>query len=281
MSSRSGSGPPDAAGAAAARRRDTYRRAGTTDSPHGNADFSRVHSGGSTKRHSAHLAWHLRCDDSQTPGECVMPMSDSWTPLRGVCGSCYEGPERMHVEHLPGGGESLGLRLLWAEETLLRREITGVTDTDLEDPTRFVRSGEVVLSGLVWWAAEGGQGRAGRFRLRAPGRGRGRPAGGGGDTRLRSVMPGHPDAVHSQGADDACERVAHGGGRRVAGDTVHTTESTLLREPGRPHPVDHPGPRAVTPHRQPTTIRPPAHGLRTPRSRRAACPMLYVGRPKP
>lgn len=68
----------------------------------------------------------------------------------------------MHVEHLLGD-ESLGLRLLWAEDTLLRREITGVTVTDLEDPARFVRSGEVVLSGLVWWASEGGQERAERF----------------------------------------------------------------------------------------------------------------------
>lgn len=88
-------------------------------------------------------------------------MSDSWTPLRGASGSRYEGPEHMHVEHLPGD-ESLGLRLLWAEDTLLRREITGVTDTDLEDRARFVRSGEGVLSGLVWWTAESGQGRAGK-----------------------------------------------------------------------------------------------------------------------
>ncbi|OXZ00270.1 PucR family transcriptional regulator [Streptomyces diastatochromogenes] len=68
----------------------------------------------------------------------------------------------MHVEHLLGDA-SLGLRLLWAEDILLRRDISGVTVTDLEDPARFVRPGEVVLSGLVWWSPDGGQGKADRF----------------------------------------------------------------------------------------------------------------------
>ncbi|MEV6839554.1 helix-turn-helix domain-containing protein [Streptomyces sp. NPDC051133] len=68
----------------------------------------------------------------------------------------------MHVEHLLQD-ESLGLRLLWAEDALLRREISGVTVTDLEDPARFVRPGEVVLSGLVWWSADGGRDKAERF----------------------------------------------------------------------------------------------------------------------
>ncbi|KOV57037.1 helix-turn-helix domain-containing protein [Streptomyces sp. MMG1121] len=68
----------------------------------------------------------------------------------------------MHVEHLLGD-TSLGLRLLWAEDALLRREISGVTVTDLEDPARFVRPGEVVLSGLVWWSPDGGSGKADRF----------------------------------------------------------------------------------------------------------------------
>ncbi|MGN5378041.1 PucR family transcriptional regulator ligand-binding domain-containing protein [Streptomyces lasalocidi] len=68
----------------------------------------------------------------------------------------------MHVEHLLGDA-SLGLRLLWAEDALLRREISGVTVTDLEDPARFVRPGEVVLSGLVWWSPDGGSGKAERF----------------------------------------------------------------------------------------------------------------------
>ncbi|MFB7507402.1 PucR family transcriptional regulator [Streptomyces broussonetiae] len=68
----------------------------------------------------------------------------------------------MHVEHLLQD-ESLGLRLLWAEDELLRREISGVTVTDLEDPARFVRPDEVVLSGLVWWSADGGRDKAERF----------------------------------------------------------------------------------------------------------------------
>ncbi|MFC9283932.1 helix-turn-helix domain-containing protein [Streptomyces collinus] len=68
----------------------------------------------------------------------------------------------MHVEHLLGDA-SLGLRLLWAEQPLLRREISGVTVTDLEDPARFVRPGEVVLSGLVWWSPDGGGDKADRF----------------------------------------------------------------------------------------------------------------------
>ncbi|MEU8947364.1 helix-turn-helix domain-containing protein [Streptomyces sp. NPDC048489] len=76
----------------------------------------------------------------------------------------------MHVEHLLQD-ESLGLRLLWADEPLLRREISGVTATDLEDPARFVRAGEVVLSGLVWWTPDDGRARAERFvaGLRAAG----------------------------------------------------------------------------------------------------------------
>ncbi|MGW7548550.1 PucR family transcriptional regulator [Streptomyces sp. NPDC054770] len=64
----------------------------------------------------------------------------------------------MHVEHLLTD-VSLGLRPLWARDALLAREISGVTVTDLEDPARFVRPGEVVLSGLVWWAP----GKAERF----------------------------------------------------------------------------------------------------------------------
>ncbi|MFD8217841.1 PucR family transcriptional regulator ligand-binding domain-containing protein [Streptomyces sp. NPDC059697] len=67
-----------------------------------------------------------------------------------------------NVDHLLKD-ESLGLRLLWAEERQLRQEISGVTATDLEDPARFVRPGEVVLSGLVWWTAEGGRDKAERF----------------------------------------------------------------------------------------------------------------------
>ncbi|WP_420036164.1 PucR family transcriptional regulator [Streptomyces sp. cg28] len=68
----------------------------------------------------------------------------------------------MHVENLLGD-QNLGLRPLWAEDALLRREISGVTVTDLEDPARFVRAGEAVLSGLVWWTPQDGEGKADRF----------------------------------------------------------------------------------------------------------------------
>ncbi|WP_353945243.1 helix-turn-helix domain-containing protein [Streptomyces sp. HUAS MG91] len=68
----------------------------------------------------------------------------------------------MHVENLLGD-QDLGLRPLWAEDALLRREISGVTVTDLEDPARFVRAGEAVLSGLVWWTPQDGAGKADRF----------------------------------------------------------------------------------------------------------------------
>ncbi|MFE2056539.1 helix-turn-helix domain-containing protein [Streptomyces sp. NPDC059446] len=76
----------------------------------------------------------------------------------------------MYVEHLLRD-ESLGLRLLWATDELLEREISGVTATDLEDPARFVGPGEAVLSGLVWWLPDGGEARAERFvcALRASG----------------------------------------------------------------------------------------------------------------
>ena len=59
--------------------------------------------------------------------------------------------------------DALGLRLLWGGTGLLAREITGVTATDLEDPGRFLQRGEAVLSGLVWWRANGGRRKAERF----------------------------------------------------------------------------------------------------------------------
>ncbi|MFF1924068.1 PucR family transcriptional regulator [Streptomyces sp. NPDC058221] len=68
----------------------------------------------------------------------------------------------MHVEHLLQL-ESLGLTLLWGEEPLPAREISGVTATDLEDPARFLQQGEVVLSGLVWWNTADGPDKADRF----------------------------------------------------------------------------------------------------------------------
>ncbi|MFJ1758805.1 PucR family transcriptional regulator [Amycolatopsis sp. NPDC088138] len=58
---------------------------------------------------------------------------------------------------------ALRLRLIWGGEALTGRDITGVTVTDLADPARFVRPGDVVLTGLVWWSAAGGDAKAERF----------------------------------------------------------------------------------------------------------------------
>lgn len=68
----------------------------------------------------------------------------------------------MHVDHLLQL-DSLGLTLLWGEDALLTREISGATATDLEDPARFLRPGEIVLSGLVWWNPADGPARTDRF----------------------------------------------------------------------------------------------------------------------
>ncbi|MFF2645363.1 helix-turn-helix domain-containing protein [Streptomyces niveus] len=68
----------------------------------------------------------------------------------------------MHIAHLLRD-ESLGLRPLWCEDTMLGREISGVTATDLADPARSVRPGELVLSGLLWWTPDGGPAKAERF----------------------------------------------------------------------------------------------------------------------
>ncbi|KIF05266.1 transcriptional regulator, PucR family protein, partial [Streptomyces sp. RSD-27] len=67
----------------------------------------------------------------------------------------------MHVLDLLQS-DSLGLTLLWGEEALLGQEVSGVTATDLEDPGRFLGPGEIVLSGLVWWADDD-LGKADRF----------------------------------------------------------------------------------------------------------------------
>lgn len=67
----------------------------------------------------------------------------------------------MHVLDLLQS-DNLGLTLLWGEEALLGQDISGVTATDLEDPGRFLGPGELVLSGLVWWA-EGDPAKADRF----------------------------------------------------------------------------------------------------------------------
>ncbi|MFI6771247.1 helix-turn-helix domain-containing protein [Streptomyces sp. NPDC050355] len=68
----------------------------------------------------------------------------------------------MHVDDLLQH-TSLDLKLLWGDGPVLAREISGVTATDLEDPTRFLRAGEVVLSGLVWWSPDEGQAKVDRF----------------------------------------------------------------------------------------------------------------------
>ncbi|MCX4680643.1 PucR family transcriptional regulator [Streptomyces sp. NBC_01433] len=68
----------------------------------------------------------------------------------------------MHVENLLQL-EALDLTLVWGDSRLLAREISGVTATDLEDPTRFLQRGEVVLSGLVWWNPTDHPEKADRF----------------------------------------------------------------------------------------------------------------------
>ncbi|WP_327331747.1 helix-turn-helix domain-containing protein [Streptomyces anulatus] len=68
----------------------------------------------------------------------------------------------MHVEDLLRL-ESLDLTLLWGDGPQLTREISGVTATDLEDPGRFLQHGELVLSGLVWWAPADDEAKAERF----------------------------------------------------------------------------------------------------------------------
>ncbi|WP_406150798.1 PucR family transcriptional regulator [Streptomyces sp. NBC_01012] len=68
----------------------------------------------------------------------------------------------MHVAHLLQL-DALDLSLLWGDDRLLAREISGVTATDLEDPSRFLQRGEVVLSGLVWWKTTDRPEKADRF----------------------------------------------------------------------------------------------------------------------
>ncbi|MFJ9776224.1 PucR family transcriptional regulator [Kitasatospora sp. NPDC101157] len=47
--------------------------------------------------------------------------------------------------------DDLSIRLAWGTPDLLDRPVTGVSSTDLQDPARYLRSGELVLTGLVWW----------------------------------------------------------------------------------------------------------------------------------
>ncbi|MGW1118936.1 PucR family transcriptional regulator [Streptomyces tanashiensis] len=68
----------------------------------------------------------------------------------------------MQVDHLLRL-DRLDLSLVWGDEALLGQEIGGVTATDLEDPARFLQAGEIVLSGLVWWARDGDPAKTERF----------------------------------------------------------------------------------------------------------------------
>lgn len=68
----------------------------------------------------------------------------------------------MQVDHLLRL-DRLDLSLVWGDEVLLGQEVAGVTATDLEDPTRFLQPGEIVLSGLVWWSRQDDPAKADRF----------------------------------------------------------------------------------------------------------------------
>ncbi|MFJ4778052.1 PucR family transcriptional regulator [Streptomyces sp. NPDC088762] len=59
--------------------------------------------------------------------------------------------------------EGLDLTLVWGGGNLLSQAIDGVTATDLEDPTRFIQPGDIVLSGLMWWSETHGRARTERF----------------------------------------------------------------------------------------------------------------------
>ncbi|MEV8341349.1 helix-turn-helix domain-containing protein [Streptomyces niveus] len=138
----------------------------------------------------------------------------------------------MHIAHLLRD-ESLGLRPLWCEDTMLGREISGVTATDLADPARSVRPGELVLSGLLWWTPDDGPAKAARFvsALRAAG--------------AAALLAG--EKTHGGVPDDlvhACRRYAV----PVAAVPAHVmfrtiTDSVQLRQrggPGGPHALPEP-----------------------------------------
>ncbi|MDI2124615.1 PucR family transcriptional regulator [Yinghuangia seranimata] len=59
--------------------------------------------------------------------------------------------------------DALDLAAVWADDDQLDRRINGITATDLEDPARFLRAGEAVLTGLVWWSPRGDPATADRF----------------------------------------------------------------------------------------------------------------------
>ncbi|MCB5907801.1 helix-turn-helix domain-containing protein [Streptomyces pinistramenti] len=68
----------------------------------------------------------------------------------------------MHVDDLLQL-DDLDLTLLWGDEPLLAREVSGVTATGLEPPETLPRDGELVVSGLGWWTPGEGGAKADRF----------------------------------------------------------------------------------------------------------------------
>ncbi|MFB7615513.1 PucR family transcriptional regulator [Kitasatospora sp. NPDC056181] len=54
--------------------------------------------------------------------------------------------------------DDLHIRLAWGTPELLARPATGISSTDLQDPARYLRPGELVLTGLVWWQPADGSG---------------------------------------------------------------------------------------------------------------------------
>ncbi|WP_406197075.1 PucR family transcriptional regulator [Kitasatospora sp. NBC_01560] len=54
--------------------------------------------------------------------------------------------------------DDLQIRLAWGTPELLARPATGISSTDLQDPARYLRPGELVLTGLVWWQPADGSG---------------------------------------------------------------------------------------------------------------------------
>ncbi|MEV7551947.1 helix-turn-helix domain-containing protein [Amycolatopsis sp. NPDC089917] len=58
---------------------------------------------------------------------------------------------------------ALRLRVVWTDAALTSRDVAGAVVTDLADPTRFVRAGDLVLTGLVWWSPDDGAAKADRF----------------------------------------------------------------------------------------------------------------------
>ncbi|WP_017612774.1 helix-turn-helix domain-containing protein [Nocardiopsis salina] len=50
--------------------------------------------------------------------------------------------------------KELGICVRWAPGGILDRRATGAITTDLPDPSRYLESGRILLTGLVWWRAD-------------------------------------------------------------------------------------------------------------------------------